>query len=108
MFKNNQRKAQSIVEFTIMIMLVLAVFLTMNGYVKRGFQGRWKTAIDDFGDQYDPQQTNANLTYTMNTDSISNIYVDKGKTYRRDTSNSVETRFINTQVGQNDIMTIPE
>ncbi len=75
MFKHLHRhnSAQSSLEFVIIIILVMAVFLVMNNYVRRGLQGRWKSTIDDFGEQYEPGKTNTTVTYASNTDSWTNI-----------------------------------
>ena len=104
-FKHFQRyrrdnRAQSMLEFTVLIIIIMAVFLSMSSYVKRGIQGRWKSAIDDFADQYDPQQTNSTAEYTADTKSNTTITTQGDATFRDDNSRSLETRSSYTQVGQ--------
>ena len=101
------RRGQSLLEFTILIIIVLAVFLTLNGYVKRGFQGRWKSVVDDLGDPYDPRQTNATTTYATMTASNTVITTEPTAdggffTNRIDQSSSNETRSSDIRVGQGD------
>ena len=106
MFKyfHNRTKAQSMVEFTVLIFIVMAVFLGMTSYIKRGVQGRWKSAVDDFGDQYDPKQTDSNATYSALTNSSTDIKTQNATggyyTTRTDQSNSLEYHNSYMQVGQ--------
>ncbi len=106
MFKYFQRcrrddRAQSLLEFTVLIIIIMAVFLSMSSYVKRGIQGRWKSAIDDFSDQYDPKQmTNGTTFYSADTESSTNITTADNTTSRVDNSHSFERRSSYMQVGQ--------
>jgi len=105
------RKGQTILEFTVILIIILGVLITMKDYIKRGVQGRWKSATDDFGDQYDPQFVNSNITYATQSNAISTVQVENGSfdptsgleqgqwTNRFDTSNTVETKTGSTQVG---------
>lgn len=47
-----QRKAQSTLEYAILVVIIIGVLLAIQVYVKRGLQGRLKSATDDIGDQY--------------------------------------------------------
>ena len=67
------RKAQSILEFTVLMVIIIGVFIAMQSYVKRGIQGRWKTSIDDFGEQYDPHNTNSIMNYSMISNSSTRL-----------------------------------
>jgi Flp pilus assembly pilin Flp len=110
------RKGQTILEYTVILIVILGVLITMRQYVKRGIQGRWKSATDDFGEQYDPQSINSNLNYSTQINSLSTVMVVNGSynvpgsngaisleqgqwTSRVDTSNSLETKTGFTQVG---------
>ena len=105
-----KRKGQTILEYTLILIIILGVVIAMKNYVKRGIQGRWKSASDDFGDQYDPQSVNSNINYATQVNSIttvtigcevmSNITGQQGQwTTRVDTSNTLETKTGFTQVG---------
>lgn len=54
-----QKRATSILEYTILLVIVLAAFLVTQKYIVRGFAGRWKQVGDSFGYglQYDPKKT---------------------------------------------------
>lgn len=59
MFKNfNKKKGQSTLEYAVLIVIIIAALLAMNQYIKRGLQGRLKSATDDIGDQFSPGNTN--------------------------------------------------
>ena len=101
------RKGQTILEYTVISIIILGVAITMKDYIKRGVQGRWKSATDDLGEQYDPQYVNSNITYATQSNAISTVTVVPGTdnsvqgswTNRVDTSNSLETKTGYTQVG---------
>ena len=57
------RRGQTILEYTVIIIIILGVMITMKDYVKRGIQGRWKSSTDDFGEQYDPQFVNSDINF---------------------------------------------
>ncbi len=91
-----RRQGQSTLEYVVLLIVITAVCLTMQNYIKRGFQGRWKEAVDDVGDQYDPRFSNTSVTYKMvsNSDSQIRTIQDIGGfwTNRMDVSNSVESK----------------
>ena len=72
------RKGQTILEYTVIFIIILGVMIAMKDYIKRGIQGRWKSATDDFGDQYDPQAVNSNIMYATQVNSNSIVTVDNG------------------------------
>jgi Flp pilus assembly pilin Flp len=109
------RKGQTILEYTVILIIILGVAIAMKDYVKRGVQGRWKSSSDDLGDQYDPQYVNSNIMYSTQGNSQSVVTVVNGInnnnagssgstlglwTNRVDTSNSVETKTGSTQIGE--------
>ncbi len=69
-----KKHGQSMIEYVILIVVVISALIAMQVYMKRGVQGRWKTAVDELGDMYDPQTTKINLIY--NYETISNSKVD--------------------------------
>ncbi|MFH1360162.1 MAG: hypothetical protein ABIJ41_03895 [Candidatus Omnitrophota bacterium] len=64
-----KKKAQSTVEYAVLIIIIIGALLSIQVYIKRGVQGRLKSAADDIGDQFSPGRTNA-YTY-MHTSSNS-------------------------------------
>ena len=108
----HNRKGQTILEYTVILIIILGVLIAMKDYVKRGIQGRWKSATDDFGEQYDPQFVNSNINYSTQVNAISTVTVVNGTkditgggtalglwTNRMDTSSSSDTKTGFTQVG---------
>ena len=91
-----KRRGQSLLEYAVLIVIILGVLVAMQNYIKRGMQGRWKTSVDDFGDQYDPRYANSLMRHTVETNSDTYISTvpDLGGYYtnRVDISNSIETK----------------
>ena len=46
------KRGQSVLEYAILIVIIIAALLTLQTYIKRGISGRLKSATDDIGDQY--------------------------------------------------------
>ncbi len=55
----NQKRGQSTLEYAVLIVVIIGALLTIQVYIKRGVQGRLKSASDDIGDQYSDGNTNA-------------------------------------------------
>ena len=72
MFKylnKKRQKGQSTLEYAILIIIIIGALLSIQIYIKRGVQGRLKSATDDIGDQFSPGNTN--VTMSMTTSSVS-------------------------------------
>jgi len=101
------RKGQTILEYTVIVIVILGVLITMKDYIKRGVQGRWKSAADQLGDPYDPQYVNSNINYSTQGNAVSIVTVTPGAndnqtgqwTKRLDVSNSLETKTGFSQIG---------
>lgn len=112
MLFRSKQKGQSVLEYCVLIIIVIGVFIAMQVYIKRGFQGRWKDTVDDFGDQYDPRLVNSHIVHTRvaNADSQLIAQTDSGTgkswTQRIDTTNVEETRngFINVGAPDPDVV----
>src|SRR3989338_8303660 len=99
-----RKEGQSTLEFTILTIIIIGVFFAAGNYVKRGIQGRWKSAVDDLGDQYDPRtaSTFLNSAFISTSDMrISTINQTDGGvvTFRNDTSESAVTKQGSIVVG---------
>jgi len=100
-------KGQTILEYTVIFIIILGVLITMKDYIKRGIQGRWKSASDDFGEQYDPRFVNSGINYSTQVNSQTIVTVENGSyggslgqwTSRSDTSNTLDSKAGYTQVG---------
>jgi len=80
MFLHRKRsKAQSIIEFAMMIAVVIAALMTMRVYAKRAFSGKLKEGSDRIGQQFSPR--GHNYTWTTYSNSTSHEKVSgSGKT----------------------------
>ena len=102
-----RRQGQSTIEYMVLVTIILAVFLTMSQYFKRGVQGRWRAAIDDIGEQYDPRVTNSRVTHVLEANTVMVVTTVPGSidgqngvwTMRNDQTNSLETRSGGSTVG---------
>jgi Flp pilus assembly pilin Flp len=54
----NQKRGQSTLEYAVLIVVIIGALLAMQAYIKKGVQGRLKSAADDIGDQFSPGNTN--------------------------------------------------
>ena len=74
------KKAQSTLEYAILILVVVAALIVMQIYVKRGIQGRMRESSDQIGEQYSPGYTTSNYTTTRNTSTRELFGVDENGT----------------------------
>ena len=101
------KRGQAVLEYTVIFIIILGVMIGMKNYMKRGVQGRWKSASDDMGEQYDPQFINSNIMYSAQSNSQSIVTVQNGTyegtpgqwTSRTDTTNSLDSKTGYSQVG---------
>lgn len=64
--KNNiMRRAQSTVEYAVVIACLVGALWTMQIYIKRSLQGRFKESADEIGDQYSAMATHSNYSQKM-------------------------------------------
>ena len=52
-----RRSAQSSLEYATIVLFLGAALVAMNIYIKRGFQGRLREAVDSIGEQYSVNTT---------------------------------------------------
>jgi len=70
----NQKRGQSTLEYAVLIVVIIGALLTIQVYIKRGVQGRLKSASDDIGDQYSQGNQNE-LTVTNRFTNTEDSYV---------------------------------
>lgn len=91
-----KKKGQTALEYLVLFTIILAAFLSGGVYFKRGLQGRWKSAVDDMGDQYDPLSANSYVVHRMNSNTETDILAintEAGQwTSRTDQTNMIETK----------------
>lgn len=71
--RNNQR-AQSILEYTVVIVCLIAALVAMQIYIKRGISGKLRQSADEIGAQYSPKHTSSNVTTALTSDAASVLY----------------------------------
>lgn len=64
------RKAQSTLEYALLIGVVVGALLAMQTYLKRSIQGRMQIIGDQMGDQYDPDGTYREENMVVNNAQI--------------------------------------
>ena len=65
----NKRRGQSTLEYAVLVVIIIGALLTIQTYIKRGVQGRLKSATDDIGDQYSPGNTNSVKVTTVSSNT---------------------------------------
>jgi uncharacterized protein (UPF0333 family) len=63
----NQKRGQSTLEYAVLIVVIIGALISIQVYIKRGVQGRLKSAADDIGDQYSDGNTNILKTTYRNS-----------------------------------------
>lgn len=95
-------------EYSIIIVILIAVFLSIGHYFKRGLQGKWKAAVDDLGDQYNPRVSAGTEIETITSTQQTIVLTEEGTlengevgqfTTRTDIINSVEAKRGSINVG---------
>jgi uncharacterized protein (UPF0333 family) len=64
------KKAQSIVEYTILFAIIIAALVVMQVYVKRAYQGRLRHEADSISQQYSPGHMTSTSTVTTMANSV--------------------------------------
>ncbi|MDE2221698.1 MAG: hypothetical protein KGK03_01365 [Candidatus Omnitrophica bacterium] len=96
----NNKRGQSFLEYSVMIVVVVGALLTLQVYIKRGVQGRLKSAADDIGDQYSDGNSNVLKVTVRNSDTqqIFNAGNSSTTMLKPETTNTTENSLIvNTQ-----------
>lgn len=63
-------KAQSFVEYSVLIMCMIAAIVGIEILMKRSLQGKYRDAADQIGGQYAPKQARADMTLETNPINI--------------------------------------
>ena len=95
-FNNRRKKGQSTLEYAILIIIIIGALLSIQVYIKRGVQGRLKSATDDIGEQFSPGNTNVFLNKSVTT--FSNDTFTKGVSASRLTADEDSTETMTSNV----------
>ena len=98
-----RKRGQSLLEYTVIMIVIMAVLLSMSIYFKRGVQGKWKESVDSLGEQYDPLTANGTMTHYLTQSTYTLVYVedniDNVVTMRKDETNSVQRKQGSRRLG---------
>lgn len=92
--KKQAQRAQSTLEYVVLIVLVVAALLSMQFYIKRGIQGRLRSVTDDIGEQFSPGNTNVIINTVSHSNTVESFI--NGVT----SSNLLDTETTNTIINQ--------
>jgi len=94
----NRRKAQSTLEYAVIIGVVVGALIMMQVYVKRGLQGRMKESSDQIGEQYSPTQSTVTTTTQSSVNSTENV-VGGNNAYTTTATNQQQNRDTTQNTG---------
>lgn len=106
-FSLHARRAQSAVEYVVVLAAVAAALLSMAVYMKRGVSGNLRGSADSVGEQYHPKHSStgdAGMTQTFSSDTttVSVLFPDElvdldGDQVADIVADTMETRTVITQ-----------
>ena len=73
----NQKRGQSTLEYAVLMIVIIAALISIQTYIKRGVQGRLKSASDDIGDQYSPGNTNSLISTRTSSSQSQRFGIDE-------------------------------
>ena len=69
----NKRRAQSTLEYAVLMVVIIGALIAIQTYLKRGVQGRLKSSADDIGDQFSPGNTNVVTSERSSTRQVQTV-----------------------------------
>ena len=69
LLRKRKARGQSTLEYAVLIVIVIGALLSIQVYIKRGIQGRLKSAADDIGDQYSVGNTNVAIVSSVRSNT---------------------------------------
>ena len=67
------KRAQSTLEYAMIVVILVAALIAMQIYIKRSMQGRLRAIADDLGQQYAPKNTTSDITITSESDQDTKV-----------------------------------
>ena len=62
---HHRAHGQSIAEYAVLFAAVVGALALVSLYIKHAVAGRWRSAADSIGEQYDPTHTTSGMSTTM-------------------------------------------
>jgi len=76
-----KKKAQSTLEYAVLIIIVIGALLSIQVYIKRGIQGRLRQASDDIGSQYSVGNWNSTKTTSFHSNTVETYFAGVTNSY---------------------------
>jgi len=76
MIKLPGKKAQTLIEYTAVIVALITACLAIQFYAQRAIQGRFRETSDQIGGQYEPGNTTGNMTTYVERDIFTAIVTE--------------------------------
>ncbi|OPX29621.1 MAG: hypothetical protein B1H08_03520 [Candidatus Omnitrophica bacterium 4484_171] len=70
------KRTQTMLEYSVMTAVIAASLVLMSVYLKRGYSGRIKTQSDSLGVLYDAENISSTSTYSIDSHTVTDTYVD--------------------------------
>ncbi len=99
-------KAQSALEYAVVIAVFVAALISMSSYIKRSFQGNYRDSADQIGNSYEPKNTTSDITITSNSTSTSSATTNEVGGRLR-TTDTVSSHDNTRQNGWEDVGPLP-
>jgi Flp pilus assembly pilin Flp len=93
------KRGQSVLEYAILMVIIIAALITLQTYIKRGISGRLKSATDDIGSQYSTAKGSnwiKKVTTNSSTNDITTAGVTQTKMLNATVTNTYEYISTNT------------
>ena len=99
------KRAQSSLEFAVVIAAVVVALLVMQVYIKRSLQGRLRQSADELSQQqYEPKNTVSDMTITQNSDITTDTNTEDTGTQYKATSTTIINSQSEHRVGNETIL----
>lgn len=85
----SKNRAQTTLEYAILIGVIVAGLIAMQVYLKRGFQGKMKESADSMGQQFSPGYTEAHYktnSFTNSTETVDQQQITTTDILRQETN----------------------
>ncbi len=66
----HSHRGQSVFEYVVLLVLVVAALVAMRIYMKRGIAGGLRQAVDSVGEQYSPRHTAGNTNLILHSNIV--------------------------------------
>ena len=94
---NKKNKAQSTLEFAVLVACIVATAVAMGVYIKRGVQGRIRQSADEIGTLYAPGATSGTSSKTLSQQSHERSYSEPASVIAPGTGETINGKYLYTR-----------